>query len=419
MALLARMFKLFPLRLLLSLIFALACCLSAAAATLTLKRGVNLDTWATWPDESRWSDESVLLPYPEWRKHVSEQELAAVKQAGFDFVRITVDPSPFLSSKTSAFRDKLYQSVLQSARLVNQAGLKAVVDLHLFPAGDNRSIGMSQVMEDPAMFERYLEVVRTMGRTLSGESPDSVAFEIMNEPTVDCGMTLFPQWPKMLRQLFAAARASAPRLTLVLSGGCWSTAHGLARVDPSDIPDDNIIWTFHTYEPFLLTHQGALWAGDFMRYVTGIPYPPFGVPQPQQQKILDEIRQRIKEQAPAERRAGMLAYLDEQYAEIDTPEKLSEAIEAPFKTVAAWAQKYGIPKEDIFLGEFGMIRQEDGVPTPMPVAWRAAYLQDMTQLAERYGYAWSVWSWSGAFGITTNDTLDPALLKAMGLKPGK
>nr|WP_245428930.1 cellulase family glycosylhydrolase [Phyllobacterium phragmitis] len=391
----------------------------AEAATFKMKRGVNLDIWTTWPDESRWSDESVLLPYPEWRKTLTQNNLHALKQAGFDFVRIPVDPSPFLSGQTAAFRDRLYQSVLQSVRLVNQAGLKAIVDLHLIPTGGNRGAGMTEVMEDPAVFERYLEIVRTMGRTLAQEAPEQVAFELMNEPVIDCEPEIFAQWPEKLRQLFTAARSSATQLTLVLSGGCWAKADFLARLDPGDIPDDNIIWTFHSYEPFLLTHQGALWAGDFIRYVTGIPYPPFSVPQPQQQKILNDIRRRIEEQAPPERQAGMLAYLDEQYALIDTPEKLSAIMQAPFKNVKAWAEKYGIDQEDIFLGEFGMIRQEYENPYRMPAKWRAAYLRDVTTLSERYGYAWAVWSWGGAFGITTDDkrgTLDPVILKGLGLQ---
>lgn len=420
MAFLPMMFKklLMP-RLSLSLAVAVALCFPVAAATFKMKRGVNLDIWTTWPDESRWNDENVLLPYPEWRKTLDEGDLRALKKAGFDFVRIPVDPSPFLSGRTAAFRDRLYESVLQSVRLVNQAGLKAVVDLHLFPAGDNRSAGMTEVMADPALFDRYLEVVRTMGRTLSREPPEQVAFELMNEPVIDCDPAQSGEWPPELHKLFAAARSSATRLTLVLSGGCWGRADLLARLDPRDIPDDNIIWTFHSYEPFLLTHQGAQWAGDFIRYITGIPYPPYSVPKPQQQQILEYIRQRIGDEAPRERKAGLLAYLDEQYALIDTPEKLSKTMEAPFRTVHAWAKTYGIAPQDIFLGEFGMIRQEYGNPFRMPVEWRAAYLHDVTALAERYGYAWAVWSWGGAFGITTDDesgTLDPVILKGVGLK---
>ncbi len=76
-----------------------------------------------------------------------------------------------------------------------------------------------------------------------------------------------------MKQAFAAARASATRLTLVLSGACWGGAEGLAKIDPKDIADDNIIWSFHSYDPFILTHQGATWAGDFAAHVYGLPFP--------------------------------------------------------------------------------------------------------------------------------------------------
>jgi endoglucanase len=38
------------------------------------------------------------------------------------------------------------------------------------------------------------------------------------------------------------------------------------------LADDNIIYTFHFYEPFLFTHQGADWVGDQVA-TTGIPFP--------------------------------------------------------------------------------------------------------------------------------------------------
>ena len=60
-----------------------------------------------------------------------------------------------------------------SARMVNAAGLKAVVDLHLVPAGE-RSVGTQEVLNDPALFERYTEIVRRMADTLAGEDPSRI-----------------------------------------------------------------------------------------------------------------------------------------------------------------------------------------------------------------------------------------------------
>ena len=371
----------------------------AQAATFKAKRGINLDIWVTWPDESRWDEREALLPFPEWRKSLDAAGLEALKAAGFDFVRMPVDPSPFLSPKAEALRGELVASVVESARMVNAAGLKVIVDLHLFPAGSNRSIGMGQVMDDPALFDRYLDLVREIGRALSKEDPAQVAFELMNEPTIGCEGGDLDVWREKLTKLFAAARSSATRLTLVLTGSCWGSAEGLAALDPAMIPDDNVIWSFHSYAPFVLTHQGATWTGDFALYVTGLPYPPQAASPAEMDAAVERIREKMRAEAPLTRRSGLLAYLDELLAEVDTKEKLDALVEAPFAMVAAWAGRHGIASDEIILGEFGMIRQEYGNNFVMPPEWRAAYYGDVIGHAEKHGFAWSMWSYGGAFGV--------------------
>ena len=215
MALLGAMIK----TLMAALLGLVALALPAEAATFSVKRGLNLDQWTTWTGEDKWNDPNAILPYPEWRKFLKEDDLKALKDAGFDFLRMPVDPAPFLSDETLSLRDDLYASVRDSARLINRAGLKVIVDLHLIPAGGNRKIGMSQVMDDPAAFDAYVELVRKMAHELSQEDPSQVAFELMNEPIVDCDDNGTNLWPDRQKKLFAAARSSATRLTLILTGG--------------------------------------------------------------------------------------------------------------------------------------------------------------------------------------------------------
>jgi hypothetical protein len=384
----------------------------ATAATFTMKRGINLDNWITWPSENQWGDPSVILPFPEWRRTLGAEQLQVLKATGFDFVRMPIDPVPLISGVAAPLREQLFDGVLEAVRLINAAGLKVVVDMHTIPWGDDRSLSTGKLMDDPAIFNRYADMLRTMARTLSGEDPALVALEVINEPTADCEPG-DRTWPDKLKRLFAAARASATRLTLVLQGSCWSNAEGLSRIDPSEFADDNLIWTFHSYSPFLLTHQGATWAGDFIPYVTGIPYPPASASKEEMDGILEAIRQRIRAEAPVLRRDGLLAYLDEQYAEIDTPEKLAAVMEKPFDTVGAWAKEHGIASEDILLGEFGMIRQEYGNSSVMKPEWRAAYVKDMIGLAEKHGFAWSIWSYGGAFGVVEEFENRPAEAEVM------
>lgn len=412
MALLTAMIK----TLMAALLVLAALALQGQAASFSMKRGLNLDQWTTWPGEDKWGDPHAILPYPEWRKFLNDDDLKALRSAGFDFLRMPVDPSPFLSEQALTLRDELYASVLDSVRMINRAGLKAVVDMHLIPSGGSRKIGMGEVMDDPQTFEAYVEVVRKMARTLADEDPRQVAFEPMNEPIVDCDTDGAGLWPERQQRLFAAARASATKLTLILTGACYSNAASLAKIDPKAIPDDNIIWTFHSYDPFLLTHQGATWAGDFIPYVTGLPYPLTTVPRAELDVTLDTIRARIKAEAPWARRNGLLAYLDEQVASMDTDGKLLAVMDAPFNTVATWAKANGIKPENITLGEFGMIRQEYGNAYVMPAEYRAAYVSDMIARAEAHGFSWSVWSHGGAFGVVdafNGEKAEPEVMDAI------
>jgi hypothetical protein len=65
---------------------------AADAATFKPKRGISLDIWTTWPQEDQWADANAVLPFPEWRKTMGAAELKALKDDGFDFVRIPVNP---------------------------------------------------------------------------------------------------------------------------------------------------------------------------------------------------------------------------------------------------------------------------------------------------------------------------------------
>ena len=39
------------------------------------------------------------------------------------------------------------------------------------------------------------------------------------------------------------------------------------------LPDTNVIYVFHFYEPHIFTHQGATWGAYYWRWVKGLHYP--------------------------------------------------------------------------------------------------------------------------------------------------
>jgi hypothetical protein len=239
MALLTAMIK----TLMAALLMLAASALPGHAASFSMKRGLNLDQWTTWPGEDQWGNRQAILPYPEWRKFLNDDDLKALKSAGFDFLRMPVDPSPFLSDQTLVLRDDLYASVLDSVRMINRAGLTVIVDMHLIPSGGSRKIGMRQVMDDPTTFDAYVEVVRRMARTLAAEDPTQIAFEPMNEPIVDCDSDGTNLWPIASRNCCGSAfvgHETNPDPDRRVLFECDLTGEDRSKDDP----DDNIIWTF-------------------------------------------------------------------------------------------------------------------------------------------------------------------------------
>lgn len=371
----------------------------ATAASFKPGRGLSMDLWTTWPDESAWGDAGVILPFPEWRRFLDAGDLKALTRDGFTMVRLPVDPAVFLSSQTGRLHGRLMASVRDTVALIAGAGLDVIVDLHAIPGGENRSIGTNDLMTDEAAFERYVGLVRDMAALVADTDPAGVALELMNEPTADCSGTQAETWSDRLQRLVATARAAAPRTTFVVSGACWGGADGLVALDPSRFPDDNLVWSFHSYAPFILTHQGAGWTGDISPYATGLPYPPYGANARETAAALKAIRARVRAEAPWLRRAGIISFVEEELAKIDSSEELKAVIATPFDEVANWADRHGIARENILLGEFGMIRQEYDHEFRTAPAWRAAYYGDMIRLAEDHGFGWSLWGYGGAFGV--------------------
>lgn len=394
---------------------------AAGAAEFAPHRGMSLETWQDWPAEERWDERAALLPYPQWQSHLGASDLKALKAAGLDFLRIPVDPAPLLSDKARGLHADLVDSVVDAVDAVNAAGLNALVDLHSIPS-DARSVNTRTVLGDDAGFSAYAGLVAEMAARLSARDPAEVALELLNEPVTGCEGDDAARWQRQLERLHKAARAAAPKLTLVLSGACWGSDEGLDALDPAAFADRNVIWSFHSYDPFLLTHQGAGWAGDVAPLVTGLPYPLDSVPRAALDAAVERIREKIRAEAPLIRRSGMIAFLDEQVAALDTKEKLHAAMAAPFDRVAAWAKHHAIDPNDILLGEFGMIRRAWEGDFVVPATQRAAYYRDMIALAEDRGFAWSMWSYGSDFGVVEQfggQGAEPDVMEMIGALPGR
>src|SRR5437868_2469280 len=66
-------------------------------------------------------------------------------------------------------------------------------------------------------------------------------------------------------------RSVAPNHTIIACGARWSGLEDLLPLQPLALA--NIIYTFHDYEPFAFTHQGATWTDPTVQPLRNVPYP--------------------------------------------------------------------------------------------------------------------------------------------------
>src|SRR5690606_4565129 len=77
------------------------------------------------------------------------------------------------------------------------------------------------------------------------------------------------EWTKLAEAMVAAIRKHDERRTLIFGDVEWYGIGPLSRREP--LSDDNVIYAFHFYDPFIFTHQGASWAN--LGTTHDIPYP--------------------------------------------------------------------------------------------------------------------------------------------------
>jgi hypothetical protein len=391
--------------------FALGVLLALApvrAEEANLRRGIGVAHAMAWaavePGPSR---SFVSPPFADSARNLGA-ELKVLRRAGFDFIRLAVDPGPFLQFQGSR-RDRLDDLLIDRVKLILSSGLSVIVDFHpsdLHP--DYLAEALTRGVDTP-LFQSYVRMmVRTAG-LLEQLQPRNVALEIMNEPPVAPA-----RWQPMLEAAYKAVRERAPRLTLVLDGGDEGGIHGLLALG-AFAKDPAALLSFHYYDPYQFTHQGAPWVDA--RYLADVPYPASARPL---QQSLDASAAMIS--------ASDLSPSEKSRAKVDARQRLEDyrrsafdrgTIAQSFDRVAQWAKDHGVALSRIILGELGVRGQGEHIGGARS-ADRARWIRDVREEAEAHDFIWAAWVYrgSGGFALVRDEAsaeLDPAMTQALGL----
>lgn len=383
-------------------------------ATLSLRRGVNLWPWFSLTREFPPPRTDYGWPPYQFQRPVpTPHDLARLRASGLDFVRLPLDPGPFLAGLPEQ-RSELMAQLRAAVVAVLDAGLVLVLNIQANAATHHWNPTRLYARRDAPGLPAYRAFIADCAALLSGFDPARVALEPVNEPPQGCSDG---GWPEIQHGLLSAARSRAPRLTLVATGSCGSMVSGLEALDPAPLQAlAPLLFTFHFYEPYLFSHQGAPWMQEpVYRSLNAVPWP---ASEGSLERTLAAVRLRMGQDSQTPPAAKRAAYAETErvlkvYFDADPARPF---IDRYLAKVQAWGARHGIAPARILMGEFGALRS-DARYVAAGAADRARYVRDVRSSAESFGFPWAFWNAFDGMGMIDDTTraFDPAMVSALGL----
>jgi hypothetical protein len=388
------------------------------ASPLTFNRGYNLTHAFSFgrPDPAH-PGAFLWPPFHAEAAAIVPERLHKLSGAGFDFMRLAVEPGPFLALDRGR-RDQLLRNLITFVKAYGEQGFAIIVDVHPgYPVKEFTSSAILDTETGPA-FQAYTDLLVSLAKGLSSLSGTKVALELMNEPQRACVVTDRTDWQTFQRHLYRAVREVAPNLPVFVTGGCWSQIKCLAALDTAGLEEANTYLSVHFYDPFLFTHQGAHWSLPAMKVVAGISYPASAGSVESAHRLMDQAAARLGRMEEADRAKiqSDARKLVDQYYKANTGKSV---IERQFVELENWARARNWPNDRIVFTEIGALKQMDA-SGEYDTASRLRWFQDTTTGIRARGWGWAVWSinpgWFSIYPDDKSDDPDPDVLRALGLR---
>lgn len=339
--------------------------------------GVNLGGWLS---QYRQYD------HKHFKTFITRPDIEQIAAWGFDHIRLPVD-YPVLESDDAPgqYREDGFQYIDSCIEWCKAAGLGIVFDLHHAPGYSfNNTLKpetqhLNVLFDQPSAQARFISLWETTVRRYH-TAGIPIIFELLNE-------VVLPEstpWNALAHKTIAALRQISPDCRIMIGGNNYNAASELKNI--ARLPDPNVLYTFHFYEPLLFTHQKAPWVQAAADYDQELEYP------------------------------GLFTNLAE-FIHRNTEYRESYGWQAEHALNRALMREFLIPVFD-FITESGHVPYcgEYGVIDLAPDASRRAWHADLLDIFNQRGIGRAVWSYKEMNFRLVNyagQVTDPALIKIL------
>ncbi|MCL1959753.1 MAG: glycoside hydrolase family 5 protein [Spirochaetes bacterium] len=315
------------------------------AFTVKFSRGVNFSKWFEFKSVRDIQFERFV-----------EQDFANVKSIGSDVVRLPIAMHNFTSGAPGYTIDPVFIKYLDSAvDWAEKHKLHIILDNHSFHPVNPTDVNIDRVLIP--VWEQIAGHYR--------DRSNYVLYEILNEPHHIAD----ERWGEIQGMTIEAIRKIDKKHTIIAGGTGYNSIEKLTALPA--YKDNNLIYTFHFYDPHLFTHQGATWENPSLSSLKGLPFP--------------AEKNRIPE-TPTDLKGTWVEKALESYEKDAAPETLFAALDK----AAAFSKERDV---QVFCGEFGVFMIQS------PEADRVNWYKLICDALNKRSIPWTSWDYFGGFGI--------------------
>lgn len=352
---------------LLTCVFCMVLTRFSACPQAPFSRGVNLTGWfqANSPGQIQ------LTKY-------TRQDMVNIKSLGCDGVRLPVNLHSMTLGGPSYSLDPVFVTFLDSViDLCEELDIYLILDNHSFDPVTDTSPDIEYILK---------KVWSQMARHLKDRS-DLVLYEILNEPH---GIST-SVWGAIQGEVINTIRTIDTKHTIIVGGSGFNSYNEMKNLPVYS--DNNLLYTFHFYDPFMFTHQGASWTEPSMEPLAGVPFP---------------YNQAGMPSCPAALKGTWIESSLNNYPSDGTVARVHQLIDIAVNFRNS-------RKVNIFCGEFGVY-----IPNSSNTG-RSYWYNVVRQYLDEKNIPWTIWDYQGGFGLFNKDSnelfdhdLNIGLLQSLG-----
>lgn len=337
------------------------------AQEVPFTRGVNLTNWF----QARSAHQIQFSRY-------TLKDFQNIQSLGCDVIRLPINLHAMTNGAPNYELEPLFLEFLDQAVDWSEAlGMYLILDNHTFdPAvGTDPNVGI------------ILEKVWTQMATHYKNRSSFILYEVLNEPHDISDQ----QWNSIQQSVVQAIRAVDQDHFIVIGPADWNSYQNLNEMPV--YTQDKLIYTFHLYDPFVFTHQGASWTNPSMTPLVNVPFPYDAANMPVFPESLTST------------------WIESAYNNYSNTGNVAH-VKSLIDIAVQFQKDRNIP---IFCGEFGVY-----IPNSAPPD-RVIWYKAVRQYLEENGIPWTSWDYHGGFGLFEEEgndlfeyDLNVQLLEGMG-----